>query len=79
MFGHAALPVLINFLMKNDDEIHWRKQLEKHEYPVDIKQFYMAAQKGINEGYVQYVIHFKPVDMPDFLKDIGNNEQSPKP
>ncbi len=66
-FAHAALPVLINFAMKNDDKIHWRKQLEEHKYPVEIEQFYAAAQKGLEEGYVKYIFHLEPANIPNFL------------
>jgi Holliday junction resolvase len=74
-FAHCALPILINFSVKDNDKIHWRKQLEEHKYPVEIKQFYMAAQKGIEEGYVKYILRWKPAYLPDFLKDIENAEQ----
>jgi len=52
-----------------------RKQLEEHKYPVEINQFYMAAQKGIKEGYVQNIFHLKPAYIPDFLKDMDNTDQ----
>ena len=72
--AHCALPVLMKFTMKNANNIHWRKQLVEHKFPVKIKQFYMAAQKGIKEGYVQYVFHIKPPNIPDFLKGVENTE-----
>lgn len=72
--AHVALSVLINFSMKNDDRIHWRKQLEEHKYPVEIKQFYDAAQKGIKKGYVRYIFRLQPVSVPEFLEDIMNTE-----
>ena len=75
-FVHAALPVLINFSMKNDDKIHWRKELIKHQYPVEIKQFYAAAKEGIKKGYVKYIFHLQPAEIPSFLEDIKNTEQS---
>ncbi len=74
-FAHAALPTLINFSMKNDDKIHWRKELIKHQYPVAIQQFYDAAKEGIEKGYVKYIIHQQPSEVPSFLEDIRNTEQ----
>ena len=75
-FAHAALPVLINFSMENDDKIHWRKQLEEHKYPVEIKLFYEAAKEGIEKGYVKYIFHMKPSQIPHFLEDMENTKHS---
>lgn len=71
MFAHAALPVLINFSMKNDEKIHWRKELASHKYPIEIKHFYDAANEGIKKGYVKYIFHLQPTEIPSFLEDIG--------
>jgi len=75
-FAHAALPVLINFSMTNDEKIHWRKELVSHKYPVEIKQFYDAAKEGIEKGYVKYIFHLQPTKIPSFLEDIKNTEHS---
>lgn len=69
-FAHAALPVLINFSMDNDEKIHWRKHLEDHKYPVDFSLFSEAAKKGIEEGFVRYILYQQPVTIPSFLKDL---------
>lgn len=74
-YAHAALSVLINFSMETDDRIHWRKQLNEHQYPVEIKQFYGAAKEGIEKGYVQYIFHLQPAEFPTFLEDVKNTEQ----
>ncbi|MCK4620597.1 MAG: hypothetical protein KAT62_00120 [Desulfuromonadales bacterium] len=72
--AHAALPVLINFSMKNNDKIHWRKQLRSHEYPVKISVLYEAAQEGIQQGYVKNIFHLVPATIPVFLKDLEDSE-----
>lgn len=73
-FASAALPVLINMTMPTDDQIHWRKHLESHVYPVDITLFYGAAKKGIEKGFVKYILHQQPISVPEFLKDIKTTE-----
>ena len=75
-FAHAALPVMINISMTNDEKIHWRKELINHKYPVEIKQFYDAAKEGIEKGYVKYIFHLQPTEIPSFLEDLKNTEQS---
>ncbi len=74
-FAHAALPVLINFSMTTDEKIHWRKELVSHKYPVEIKQFYDTAKEGIAKGYVKYVFHLQPTEIPSFLEDLKNTER----
>lgn len=54
-FAHTALPILITFFMDIEDKIHWRKQLDEHNFPVDFKIFREAASKGIKKGFVKYV------------------------
>ena len=74
-YAHVALSILINFSMKKGDRIHWRKQLDDHKYPVEIKQLYDSAQKGIKKGYVSYIFHLQPVSVPEFLEDVMKTKQ----
>ena len=75
-YAHTALPVLLHFSNENHEKIHWRKQLEEHEYPVDYKVFYDAASAGIEEKFIQYIFHIKPFEIPNFIKDLRITEQS---
>ena len=72
-FAHTALPVLIQFMqmIKNKDSIiHWRKHLDAHKFPVEFQLFKKAADESLKKGFIQYVLHQRPVNIPDFLIDI---------
>jgi len=75
-YAHTALPVLLYFSNQNEEKIHWRKQLEEHNYPVEYKVFYDAAGAGIQEKFIQYIFHIKPFEIPNFLKELEATEQS---
>ena len=75
-FAHTALPILITFFMDDEEKIHWRKHLDDHNFPVDFKVFSEAASKGIKKGFVRYIIHQQPAEVPFFYKNRKNAEPS---
>ncbi len=78
-FAHSALPVLLNFSNDEQEKIHWRKQLEEHQYPVESKVFYAAAKAGIEKKCMQYIFHVEPAEIPYFLKDLRGTEPGASP
>jgi len=73
-YSHTALPVLLNFSNKDEEKIHWRKQLDEHKYPVEYKTFYDGANAGLKEKFIKYIFHIRPFDIPDFLMGLKKTE-----
>lgn len=74
-FAHSALPILLTFFMDAEEKIHWRKHLNDHKFPVDFKTFHEAANIGLKNSFVRYVIYQQPFKIPQFLENIKTAEQ----
>jgi hypothetical protein len=62
---HALLPMLLTYEYR--EQLNWRSVLDREAFPVSLDALRQAATKGIETGFVQYVLDIQPRTKPGFL------------
>lgn len=71
-WAHTALTTLLMWQENVDDldtPFPWREVLQAERFPMAADELALAANTGIQEGFVQFVLHVVPNVRPPFLAD----------
>lgn len=69
VFAHRALPLLLMWDSTENNTPRWRDVLQNYRIPIDCQSLREAAESGIPQKIVRYVLDLMPHIKPDFLQN----------
>lgn len=67
VFAHMALVDILNFRLKEGDNIHWRQHLSSEATIESISNYRAGIDECLKKGIIQYVILQQPEYVPEFI------------
>ncbi len=66
-WSHTVLPALVKFKAPNGTPVNWRQLLASQRFPIAATDLHAAANGGISDGVVRYLLDQQPHTRPCFL------------
>lgn len=67
MFGHMALVYLLNWPLRNGEQINWRHAIRREAVVSNMANFTQALQRALEQKVVRIIINQQPHSWPEFV------------
>ena len=67
MFGHMALVHLLNWPLRDGEQINWRHAIRRESVVSNMTNFIQALQRALEQRVVRIIINQQPLSWPEFV------------